>query len=146
MLFNSLSFLFVFLPVTYFVFWRLTSRRQRYICLTIAGYVFYSFWNYKFCALMLFSTVVSYLAGLGFLRWSDPWHRRLCMVVPVTVDLALLAFFKYANFMVANVDQVSSLFGHPVAQRGHLRSEEHTSELQSPCNLVCRLLLEKKKC
>src|SRR5256885_5795088 len=29
--------------------------------------------------------------------------------------------------------------------RGALRSEEHTSELQSPCNLVCRLLLEKKK-
>src|SRR2546426_4340336 len=26
-----------------------------------------------------------------------------------------------------------------------MRSEEHTSELQSPCNLVCRLLLEKKK-
>src|SRR5256885_2542921 len=31
-------------------------------------------------------------------------------------------------------------------KRDHLgRSEEHTSELQSPCNLVCRLLLEKKK-
>src|SRR5256885_4272684 len=31
-------------------------------------------------------------------------------------------------------------------ERGErLRSEEHTSELQSPCNLVCRLLLEKKK-
>src|SRR5256885_11413630 len=29
--------------------------------------------------------------------------------------------------------------------RGPCRSEEHTSELQSPCNLVCRLLLEKKK-
>src|SRR5256885_4343119 len=29
--------------------------------------------------------------------------------------------------------------------RGYVRSEEHTSELQSPCNLVCRLLLEKKK-
>src|SRR2546426_4014411 len=28
---------------------------------------------------------------------------------------------------------------------GTYRSEEHTSELQSPCNLVCRLLLEKKK-
>src|SRR5256885_12600839 len=34
--------------------------------------------------------------------------------------------------------------GRPV-QRKLLRSEEHTSELQSPCNLVCRLLLEKKK-
>src|SRR5688500_19431080 len=29
-------------------------------------------------------------------------------------------------------------------ERPHTRSEEHTSELQSPCNLVCRLLLEKK--
>src|SRR5205807_8741032 len=30
-------------------------------------------------------------------------------------------------------------------EHGRRRSEEHTSELQSPCNLVCRLLLEKKK-
>src|SRR5256885_13017808 len=35
--------------------------------------------------------------------------------------------------------------GAPVARRVEQRSEEHTSELQSPCNLVCRLLLEKKK-
>src|SRR5256885_1135347 len=35
--------------------------------------------------------------------------------------------------------------GAPGCDRGALRSEEHTSELQSPCNLVCRLLLEKKK-
>src|SRR5256885_10608415 len=38
---------------------------------------------------------------------------------------------------------------HAVAQRlagdDEARSEEHTSELQSPCNLVCRLLLDKKK-
>src|SRR5205807_8047662 len=34
---------------------------------------------------------------------------------------------------------------HPREVRGRPRSEEHTSELQSPCNLVCRLLLEKKK-
>src|ERR1022692_980917 len=33
----------------------------------------------------------------------------------------------------------------PRPGRGARRSEEHTSELQSPCNLVCRLLLEKKK-
>src|SRR5256885_10925111 len=32
----------------------------------------------------------------------------------------------------------------PAAREAYLRSEEHTSELQSPCNLVCRLLLEKK--
>src|SRR2546426_6848402 len=37
-------------------------------------------------------------------------------------------------------------FSHTLIQHGRrVRSEEHTSELQSPCNLVCRLLLEKKK-
>src|SRR5256885_10882761 len=35
--------------------------------------------------------------------------------------------------------------GHRVLHGRDHRSEEHTSELQSPCNLVCRLLLEKKK-
>src|SRR5256885_9741223 len=48
-----------------------------------------------------------------------------------------------------HVVQVAELLGDGLA-RGRAgdpgpRSEEHTSELQSPCNLVCRLLLEKKK-
>src|SRR5256885_11542881 len=38
---------------------------------------------------------------------------------------------------------VVRVLGQPARSRS--RSEEHTSELQSPCNLVCRLLLEKKK-
>src|SRR2546426_6712994 len=45
-------------------------------------------------------------------------------------------------------DEAAVMLGQPL-QLNHstssLRSEEHTSELQSPCNLVCRLLLEKKK-
>src|SRR2546426_2134774 len=43
-------------------------------------------------------------------------------------------------------DPTTNLFAAMRQQgRGGGRSEEHTSELQSPCNLVCRLLLEKKK-
>jgi hypothetical protein len=88
-LFNSFAFLYVFLPVTYLVFWRLRGRDSRYVWLAVTGYVFYAFWNPKFCALMALSTVVSYLAGLGFLRWQDPMRRRLCLLVPVAVDLSL---------------------------------------------------------
>src|SRR5256885_6710155 len=43
-----------------------------------------------------------------------------------------------------HADQLGAVDEHGLAQAGP-RSEEHTSELQSPCNLVCRLLLEKKK-
>lgn len=98
MLFNSIVFLFAFLPVTYLVFWSLATARSRYIWLALTGYVFYGYWDWRFTLLMAFSTAVSYLAGLGFLRWSGPRERKLCLVIPITVDLLLLGFFKYANF------------------------------------------------
>src|SRR2546426_6820252 len=48
------------------------------------------------------------------------------------------------HHLVLRVLEVVHVHDGLVAPRGE-RSEEHTSELQSPCNLVCRLLLEKKK-
>ncbi|MDX2260751.1 MAG: MBOAT family O-acyltransferase [Gemmatimonadales bacterium] len=99
MLFNSLIFLFAFLPITYLVFWSLRTAQQRYVWLAVTGYVFYGYWDWRFCFLMLFSTVVSYLSGLGLLASADdPRRRKLFLVVPVTVDLLVLGFFKYANF------------------------------------------------
>jgi alginate O-acetyltransferase complex protein AlgI len=110
-LFNSLPFLFGFLPVTYVVFWRLRSKTQRYVWLTLTGYAFYAAWNYKFCALMAFSTVVAYLAGLGLLRWEDSARRRWCLIVPVVTDLSLLGFFKYTNFALDTAGFVGAWFG-----------------------------------
>ena len=111
MLFNSLPFLFVFLPVTYGVFWALKQKTHRYFWLTVTGYVFYGSWNYKFCALMAFSTLVAYLAGLGLLTWQTSWRRRLCLVVPLTTDLALLGFFKYGNFTLTTTNHIASWLG-----------------------------------
>lgn len=118
MLFNSVIFLFAFLPVTYLVFWRLSSAASRYVWLTVSGYVFYGYWDWRFCLLMAFSTLVSFGAGLGFLKWSDPdrhaRQRRWCLVAPITVDLALLGFFKYANFGMETATAVLRLFGADV--------------------------------
>jgi len=101
MLFNSVVFLFAFLPITYVVFWLLRSTRARYIWLAVTGYVFYAYWDARFCLLMLFSTLVSYGAGLAMLRWdNDARRRKLCMVIPIIVDLSLLGFFKYTNFVL----------------------------------------------
>src|SRR2546426_9340784 len=46
---------------------------------------------------------------------------------------------------IRDLQNPPSLFVGLDSPEAHVRSEEHTSELQSPCNLVCRLLLEKKK-
>jgi alginate O-acetyltransferase complex protein AlgI len=114
MLFNSLPFLYGFLPLTYLVFWRLHGKQARYVWLTATGYVFYSFWNYRFCALMATSTLVSYLAGLGLRSWDDPRRRRLCLIVAVTVDLCLLGFFKYASFAADTATRLADLFHLPL--------------------------------
>src|SRR2546426_1634386 len=55
----------------------------------------------------------------------------------------LAAAFRHAKKVVFS--STSEINGRNTAVPFHERSEEHTSELQSPCNLVCRLLLEKKK-
>src|SRR5258708_12641074 len=51
---------------------------------------------------------------------------------------------QYAKTLLGNI-RTSQLKAIAVNGRNAIRSEEHTSELQSPDHLVCRLLLEKKK-
>jgi alginate O-acetyltransferase complex protein AlgI len=112
MLFNSLPFLFVFLPIVYLNFLRLRKSKQlRYVWLTVTGYVFYSYWNPYFCALMALSTMVSFGAGLGMLRWNDSRTRGLLVAAAVMFDLLLLGFFKYANFGAATFNDIAAMAG-----------------------------------
>jgi alginate O-acetyltransferase complex protein AlgI len=116
MLFNSFVFLLAFLPITYAVFWQVKTAQSRYIWLTVTGYVFYGYWDPRFCLLMAFSTLVSYLAGLGFLKYDgDERKRKYCLWVPIGVDLLLLGFFKYANFTLETTRDVANLFGWNVS-------------------------------
>jgi alginate O-acetyltransferase complex protein AlgI len=114
MLFNSFQFLYLFLPITYLVFWLLRTRQQRYVWMTATGYVFYGLWNYRFCALMAFSTGVSYLAGLALAGTDDPRRRKLWLTIPIAMDLALLGFFKYAGFFLDTTRAGFALLGVPV--------------------------------
>lgn len=116
MLFNSIEFIFAFLPLAYAVFWALPSAKSRYVWLTITGYVFYGWWDPRFCLLMAFSTIMSYVAGVGMLGSAlGSRRRKLFLVVPITMDLALLGFFKYTNFVLETVRSVSTLAGTPIA-------------------------------
>src|SRR5256885_7134929 len=91
---------------------------------------------------------------------------RPCNIVNVlALDFGLILLFLFFFFLMIRRPPRSTLFPYTTLFRSKLckskttvalsgegadelfggRSEEHTSELQSPCNLVCRLLLEKKK-
>src|SRR4051812_38540795 len=114
MLFNSPVFLFIFLPIVYVVFWVLQSRNARYVWLTVSGDVFYGYWNPAFCLLMAFSTLVSYTAGLGFRRLGDnELARKYLLITPITIDLLLLAFFKYVDFGISILNWPMHAIGRP---------------------------------
>ncbi|PYQ14921.1 MAG: hypothetical protein DMF80_11295 [Acidobacteria bacterium] len=103
MVFNSNVFLFAFLPAVFAAFWLSKTKQQRYVLLTVSGYVFYGYWNWRFCFLLLVSSLVSFTAGLMIARARSLSARRAWVLASVTTDLSLLGFFKYYNFLASNL-------------------------------------------
>lgn len=104
MLFNSFEFLFLFLPVLLFVFFRLGrySRRLAAAWLAAGSIFFYGWWNPVYVSLLLASILFNYFVGYGLARGGDvgsPRRRRL-LALGIVCDLGLLAYFKYANFFI----------------------------------------------
>ena len=106
MIFNSPVFLFGFFPIVFALFWLARTKQQRYVLLTISGYVFYGYWNWKFCFLLLLSSLVSFIAGLGIERASSRAASRTWMVSSIGFDLTILGFFKYYNFFSSNLHHI----------------------------------------
>ena len=108
MLFNSYIFIFVFLPVTLTTFFVIGARSHHRVAiawLVTASLFYYGWWNPKYVALIVVSILVNF--ALGTLISSEArglLHRKMIMAFGVGVNLALLGYYKYANFFVNNVN------------------------------------------
>jgi alginate O-acetyltransferase complex protein AlgI len=111
MIFNSYPFIFIFLPVVlagYFAANRLGATAP-VIWLALASLTFYSFSNWPFVALLLASIAFNYFIGrLLISRNLRERPRFAVLTVGVAGDLATLGVFKYAGFVVANVNAMFS--------------------------------------
>ena len=105
MLFNSISFL-LFFPILCIVYFCIPSDkiRIRNILLLVASYYFYMNWKAEYALLLLSSTVITYLAALGISRSADKGRKKLFLVLSIILNLAILFFFKYYNFLADNVE------------------------------------------
>lgn len=104
MLFNSLDFL-IFFPIVVGIYF-LIPDRVKYLWLLAASYYFYMCWNAKYALLLLLCTAVTYLCSLCLeaVKGSGQTEKRktalkkLCLGASLVLNLAILAYFKYANF------------------------------------------------
>ncbi|UVE16868.1 MBOAT family protein [Pseudomonas sp. LS44] len=111
MVFSSNVFLFLFLP-TFLGLYYLSGPRFHNLLLLIASYVFYAWWRIDFLALFALVTLWNFWIGLkvGAAGVRTPLAKRW-LILGVSFDLAILGYFKYANFGVDSLNTLITSIG-----------------------------------
>ena len=102
MLFNSIAFL-IYFPVVCIIYFALPTLRLRNIFLLIASYYFYMNWEPEYALLLLTSTAITWLAGIGIGHFTERSKKKACLVGSLVINLAILFLFKYYNFAAENL-------------------------------------------
>lgn len=111
MLFNSVEFIFLFLPVTwvgFVVLLKYKGGRLVTVWLTLTSFFFYWYWNSDYILLLLSSILVNFLLGRTLVL-SDrlQLERKRLYISGVIFNIALLGYFKYTNFFIDSVNEMS---------------------------------------
>ena len=111
MLFNSFNFI-VFCLIVVMVYF-IMPHKIKYIWLLGASYYFYMCWNPKYSLLIILSTAITFLSGilLGKDDLTQKNLRRCVMAATILLNLGMLVVFKYGNFIVSNINQISRGMG-----------------------------------
>ncbi len=110
MLFPTITFA-IFLTLVLLVHTVLLKKPTLWkICMLIASYIFYSWWDWRFLTLIWTSTLVDFWAGRRIDDTASTSRRRLYLLLSICTNLGILAYFKYAGFFVDSfVDVMGSL-------------------------------------
>ncbi len=110
MLFNSYTFIFLFLPITLLGFHLLGKEgyyRTAIAWLAGASLFFYGWWNPAYLALILFSIVFNYGVGVSLGYTPNSPQKKPVLFFGVASNLGLLGYYKYANFFIENVNAIT---------------------------------------
>src|SRR4029077_6082467 len=99
MLFNSLTFV-VFFAVVVTLYWSIRSWNLRKNLLVVASYIFYGAWNPPFAALLFSTTAMDFWLGRQIAKATN--QKKRWLVASVCMNLTMLGFFKYGNFLLQN--------------------------------------------
>ena len=110
MVFSSLIFLFVFLPLTILFYFCSNTISAKNNALVIMSILFYAWGEPVYVLLMLFSAYINYYTGRMMGAHKDePGMRKAWLILCVIIDLGLLGFFKYSGWMVENINALTGL-------------------------------------
>lgn len=104
MVFSSLTFLFVFLPIVISIYFAAPSKFKNLV-LFISSLIFYAWGEPVYILLMIFSTIVDYINGILVDKYShDKNKSKKFVIISVIINLSLLCIFKYADFIILTIN------------------------------------------
>ena len=110
MLFNSYIFIFFFLPIAFFGYFLLQSKRYSHVAkvwLVGCSLFFYSWWNVSYLPLILVSLIVNYMVGSMLqTRQKRGFSPKLLLSSGLLFNILLLGYFKYRDFFIENINTV----------------------------------------
>ncbi len=110
MVFSSVIFLFLFLPIVLGLYF-LTSKRHRNLFLLLASLLFYAWGEGLHLFILVASILINFSCGLLIENHRRSNTSRVYLILAIVLNLGLLAFFKYANFVVTNLNSLLAIFG-----------------------------------
>jgi alginate O-acetyltransferase complex protein AlgI len=110
MLFNSLTFVVFYVVVTT-LYWSLSGWNLRKNLLVVASYIFYGAWNPPFAALLFTTTAMDFWLGRQIGKAQAQSAKKRWLVASVCMNLSMLGFFKYGNFLLQNFQWLLARIG-----------------------------------
>jgi D-alanyl-lipoteichoic acid acyltransferase DltB (MBOAT superfamily) len=110
MYFASLSFV-LFCLLVFAVYWSIRNYRWQNAFLILANYFFYAWWDWRFCGLMLLSSLIDFVIGIALSGTEHQRKRRILLWTAIACNLAILCTFKYYGFFVENLRALVTQLG-----------------------------------
>ena len=111
MLFTSYEFLFLLLPVILAGYYLALPKRWRHGWLVVCSYIFYGWWDYRYCGLLFLATCIDYIAGGRIAATEDPRVKKRWLRISVVSDLSMLGFFKYFDLGADTINRLAQWLG-----------------------------------
>ena len=105
MVFSSLIFLTIFLPITLLLYYVLPEKARNF-WLLVVSLIFYSWGEPVYILLMVFSILLNYISGLWLDRTEETGKRKRILVTAVVINIGLLFVFKYADFTIGSYNLI----------------------------------------
>lgn len=113
MLFNSFGYA-LFLPLVFILYWILPAK-FRWIVLLMSSYYFYASWGPQYVAVILLTTIISYIAGLLMeSHRKGILYPKTVLILCILMCAGILFFFKYFNFFTENLAVLFSKLSIPM--------------------------------